>query len=683
MRRAIAACAVLVGLGCSTIGRSGRPPAPPKATPPAAAITILGTVRGVTIASYPPTGFDTLKPEERVLAYHLAAAAMAGDPLLTMQASRHAWPITQAVSRLLALREKLPTADVDELLEYRRMLFLHHGIHDAFTGQKFLPLFDRKDFEAAIRRAGIRVSTGLLAAMFDPTVAPYRINKTPGEGKDPVVESAANHYEGVTSRDLQDFDEKYVLNGRIVKRDGKLIEEVYRAGGDGVPPGRGAAELGRIVRHLEEAIGLAPPAQQATLRLLVRYFRSGDNRAFENHDIAWLAQVFPVDYILGFVETYSDVRQRKGTFEGFVAIADPDRDPPLQALAKHALYFEQRMPWRNEWKRESIRVPAAAAVNVIAATGDAGPFGFGGVNLPNPQELRQTYGSKNFVVLSLLDTWTHLWWPRAIDEFVPEEARAEIHRCLPSLRYATVALHEVTGHGSGKVSPELAADPAEVLAPDFSTLEEGRAELVAHYLIGDPKTVEIGVLPDAGCARIYPQYATVAGSLMVRYVPEGDAAEEDHLRATLIELGYLRDAGAISTEVRGGKTFHVVKDPEAWRRASGELLAEHQRIKATGDRATLSTLVEKYGTRIDAEWRDEVIRRLHALSLPSDIAMLPPTLTAVRDERGRIVDARAEQTMSLDGYIETLERRTPNASLATAHARRHPSHALTSARPAP
>src|SRR5207244_2287875 len=100
---------------------------------------------------------------------------------------------------------------------------------------------------------------------------------------------------------------------------------------------------------------------------------------------------------------------RKGTFEGFVAIADPERDSPLQALAKNALYFEQRMPWQNEWKRESIRVPAAAAVNVLAATGDAGPFTFGGVNLPNAQGLRATYGSKNFVVLSTVDTWTDLW----------------------------------------------------------------------------------------------------------------------------------------------------------------------------------------------------------------------------------------------------------------------------------
>jgi hypothetical protein len=50
-------------------------------------------------------------------------------------------------------------------------------------------------------------------------------------------------------------------------------------------------------------------------------------------------------------------------------------------------------------------------------------------------------------------------------------------------------------------------------APHYLTMEEGRADLVADYLTGDPKTVEIGVLPDAGCARIVPAARAVADLL--------------------------------------------------------------------------------------------------------------------------------------------------------------------------
>jgi len=187
-------------------------------------------------------------------------------------------------------------------------------------------------------------------------------------------------------------------------------------------------------------------------------------------------------------------------------------------------------------------------------------------------------------------------------------------------------------------------------------MEEARAELVADYLSGDPKTIEIGLLPDAGCARIVPQYQTMMGWMRLKSVTEGDVAEEDHLRADLISLGYIRDKGAIAVEDRSGKTFLVVKDPEAWRKAAGELLAELQRIKATGDKPALKALVEKYGTRINPKWRDEIVTRLNALGLPRSIATVPPTLTATRDKGGKIVEVAAEQTGSLDAYIDLLER---------------------------
>jgi dipeptidyl-peptidase-3 len=388
----------------------------------------------------------------------------------------------------------------------------------------------------------------------------------------------------------------------------------------------------------------------------VSHLRTGDNETFREHDIAWLKRVFPVDYIFGFIETHTDVRERKGVFEGFVAIADPERDPPLQALARSALAFEQRMPWDSKWKRDSFQTPAAAAVTLVAATGFAGPMTFFGVNLPNSQEIRQKHGSKNFVVLSVGDTRMDVAWTKVIDEFAPSEARAEILRCARYMDYASISFHEVTGHGSGKVEPSLKDDPSHVLAPYFSTLEEGRAELVASYLMGDPKTVEIGLLPDERCARIFPQYKTMAILASLAGVPQGEIAEQVHLRGDLIALGHYMEKGAVTVEERSGETVLVVKDPDAWRRAAGELLAELQRIKATGDKAAIKALADKHGTRINTRWRDEVISRMKSLGLPSAVATIPPLLTPLHDGSGRIVDARAEQTASLDAYIAALEQ---------------------------
>ncbi|MEO7332218.1 MAG: peptidase M49, partial [Minicystis sp.] len=316
----------------------------------------------------------------------------------------------------------------------------------------------------------------------------------------------------------------------------------------------------------------------------------------------------------------------------------------------------QRMPWDPKWKRDAFRTPAAAAVTVLAANADGGPFTFSGVNLPNAQALREKHGSKNFVVLSVTDVREALTMHPTIEEFAPVEARAELHRCARWLGYAAVGFHEVTGHGSGKVNPGLKADPSTLLAPYYSAMEEGRAQRVADWLMGDPKTVEIGLLPDVGCARIYPTYAALNALMMLKYVPEGEVAEEDHLRAELIDAGWLRDHGAVTVEEREGKTTFVVKDPDKWRAATGELLAELQRIKSTADREALGALVQKYGTKINPKWRDEVLARLKKLNLPRAIATVPPILTPVRDAAGKIVDAKAGPAPSLDAYIEAMEQ---------------------------
>lgn len=617
---------------------------------------MLEVVEGVTVVGTPAYGFDKLPREQRLLAYHLAQASLAGDPIYVMQRSKQAWPATQLVMRLLAQKDKLDPAFRAQLSTYRKVLYLHHGMYEHRTGQKMLPAFSRSALEAAAKALKVDAPAEVLAAIFDPKVAPVAVNKTPGDGKDPLVESAANHYEGVTSKDLEKFEDKYPLNSRISRKKGAIVEEVYRAGGQGAEPGLAAKELGRVVAHLEEAITVAPPAQQEALKHLVTYLRTGENAEFDKHDVAWLAQVFPVDYILGFVETYTDVRERKGSFESFVAIPDPDRDPPLQALARSAKDFEQRMPWEAKWRRDVFRTPAAAAVTVLAANADGGPFTFSGVNLPNADALRARYGSKNFVVLSVTDTREALTMHPTIEEFAPAETRAELHRCARWLGYAAVGFHEITGHGSGKVNPGLKADPSALLAPYYSAMEEGRAQRVADWLMGDPKTVEIGLLPDAGCAKVYPTYAAMNALMILKFVPEGEVAEEDHLRAELIDAGWLRDHGAVTVEEREGKTTFVVKDVDKWRSATGELLAELQRIKATADREALSALVQKYATKINTRWRDELLARLKKLNLPRAIATVPPVLTPVRDAAGKIVDAKAAAASSLDAYLEALEQ---------------------------
>src|SRR5436309_749922 len=103
---------------------------------PAAYARVLGKVGDVTVASYPARGFDRLTRTQRLLAYHLAAAAMAGDDLFSNQTSRFSLPARDLVRSLLASAAPLDPSLRNKLREYQRSLFLHHGLHDKWRSGK-------------------------------------------------------------------------------------------------------------------------------------------------------------------------------------------------------------------------------------------------------------------------------------------------------------------------------------------------------------------------------------------------------------------------------------------------------------------------------------------------------------------------------------------------------------------
>jgi dipeptidyl-peptidase-3 len=76
------------------------------------------------------------------------------------------------------------------------------------------------------------------------------------------------------------------------------------------------------------------------------------------------------------------------------------------------------------------------------------------------------------------------------------------------------------------------------------------------------------------------------------------------------------------------------------RQGVGELLSLIMKIKAEGDYEEAKKLVEKYGIKINTQWRDQVIKRAEAIDLPDHYAFVMPELEAIEDESGKIVDVK-------------------------------------------
>jgi len=448
--------------------------------------------------------------------------------------------------------------------------------------------------------------------------------------------------------DLAGFTEKYPLNSRLVKRDGRLVEEPYRVGG------KYDQQIARIVTHLEAAAQVAPPPTAEALRALVKFYRTGETGDRKLYDIAWVKdKAAPVDTINGFIEVYMDARGVKGSWESAVYFVNETKTGAIRRLAGSAQWFEDRMPWEPKYRKPAVRGITANAIEVVVEAGDTGPITPIGINLPNDQDVREQHGSKSVSLTNVIEAGDKAMPPAFRAEFAwsPEElARATKWSVLAG--ELLVDMHEVIGHASGRVAASLRGKPQESLKEQYSALEEGRADLVALYFMPDPRLAELGLVAAADQAEIalaaYENYARNA-LVQLRRIREGTQISEDHMRNRQMVVRWLIDhTKAIDVRHRDGKTYHVVADAKAFREGVGQLLAEVQRIKSEGDYPAAVQLFETYGIHFEPKLRDEVLARVAPLNLPSYTGFVMPRLEPVAGPDGAITDVKISYPLDLE-----------------------------------
>ncbi|MEZ5965999.1 MAG: prolyl oligopeptidase family serine peptidase [Planctomycetota bacterium] len=620
---------------------------------------VLERVDDVQVLQLFADGFEELDLDDKLLCYHLAQAAIAGRDICIDQRYRHNLAIKDLLEELYLHKEALPADLQAEVARYTKAFWIHNGIHHNYSTDKMLLHLSRDQLRLAARLVAARGGRmpneaevdRLHAILTDPNRDRSVTDKASGEGKDALVASCNNLYVDVTTADLQGFEERYPLNSRLVKRDGKLIEEVYRAGDGSVPPGLYAKQIEAIVGHLTEALAYAPPKTKSALEKLIRYYRTGEPADWRAFNIAWVQDNDSVvDNVNGFVEVYLDARGQKGAWQGLVSFKNKVKTRDIEALAAQAQWFENHMPWAAEFKKKDVKGISARAISVICETGDVGPITPIGVNLPNEADIRQEYGSKSVNLANVVEGYNLASkGGGAAGEFAWDAAEvARAKRWLGIVDDIHTNLHEVVGHASGQVRAEV-TNPAQRLGVYYSTLEEGRADLVGLYWIGHDEAIARGFSPSAEAALA--QYEAYARNALVqlRRVALGKKVEEDHMRNRQMVVHWLlaNATDAVRKETRAGKTYYRVLDRDAFREGCGRLLAEVMRIKATGDFKAGKALVETYGTQIDRGLHEEVLGRLKALNMPALSAFVQPELRLVQDPAGKVTDVVVHYPMDL------------------------------------
>jgi dipeptidyl-peptidase-3 len=609
--------------------------------------------------------FHSLDAKQQELAYWLAQASIAIDPIVYDQFSRFGLRQKRLLEGIVAHPKGIDAGVRTKITDFAKLFWANKGNHNELTSLKFLPGFTFEELtQAALiaqRSGAFSTNSGdlppiptpaelnaelanLRDSFFDANFEPMLTAKNPSGGLDALQASSNTFYVGVTMADLQDFHDTHPLNSRVVRgRNGKVEEEVYRAGTpDGkVAPGLYATYLKRANGYLAKAQQVAEPSQAKVIRELVRYYQTGDPGDWLQFGADWVQNNAIVDFVNGFIEIYRDARGAKASSQTFVSITDKPVTETMIRLGQNANYFEEKAPWDAKYRKQTFQPPVVKAVETLIEAGDFSVSVIGD-NLPNENEIHEKYGTKNFLFTSSTRALNNATGDVMTKEFSPSEEIAE-----RSAKYGNeagdlmTALHEVIGHGSGKLSERLKGGAEPYLKGYFSTLEEGRADLSALWNVWDPKLKDLGLVSDQEevAKAMYDSAATVALT-QLRRIPNGDTIEEDHQRDRQLVVNYIRARvpGAIEQLDRDGKTYIRVQDYAKMRQGVGMLLTELMRIKAEGDYDAIKSLVDEYAVHFDPKLRDQVVARYRKLNVPTYWAGINSKLTARMTAEGHVQD---------------------------------------------
>ena len=609
---------------------------------------------------YKVEGFENLSLKQKTFIYYLQEAALYGRDILFDQNGKYNLRIRKMLEDVYVnYQGDKESKNFKALEEYLTRMWFSNGIHHHYGSEKFVPGFTRKWLQDAVN-----CSDEIADVIFNPNILQKRVNLA--EGQDLIKTSASNYYENVTQAEAETFYAKqkaegdslhpvmYGMNSRLVKtKNGDFIEKKWTING----------LYGDAIKKIVENLKLARPyaedaQQQKVIDLLVSYYETGDLTTFDQYSIAWVENTEPlVDFVNGFIECYGDPLGLKCSWESIVNFKDIEATKRTETLSANAQWFEDHSPVAPEFKKEKVKGITAKVIKAAILAGDLYPPTAIGINLPNSDWVRAEHGSKSVTIGNLTDAYNQAAKGNGmLQEFAYGKEEVDLIEKYGDLTDDLhTDLHECLGHGSGKLLEGVDGDSLKAYG---STIEEARADLFALYYLADPKLVELGLVPNAEAYKA-SYIAQMQNGLLTQLVRInlGNNIEEAHMRNRALIARWAYEHGKADKVMelvkREGKTYVKINDYQKLRNLFGELLAEIQRVKSTGDFKSAQALVESYGVKIDPELHKEILERYAKLNIAPYKGFINPVYTAVRDAQGNITDVEISYT---EGYAEQMLR---------------------------
>jgi len=613
----------------------------------------------IKVLRYQVPGWENLTLKEKELVYYLTQAGTAGRDIHWDQNYKHNLKIRKALENIYQnYKGDKNSADWKNFEIYLKRVWFSNGIHHHYSSDKIKPDFSKEYFNTLLAETKSTLAPEIVEILFNDADA-KKVNLD--ESKGLLAGSAVNFYQsGITDKEVEDFYKKksspdkdrqysFGLNSKLIRNaGGQLEEKVWKSGG------MYGAAIDKIVYWLEKARTVAENKEQGdALALLIRYYKTGDLKTWDDYNIAWLkATKGNIDYISGFVEVYNDPLGYRGSYESVVQMNDFDMSKKMAVVADNAQWFEDNSPLMPAHKKKNVVGVSYKVVVVAGESGDSSPSTPIGVNLPNADWIRAEHGSKSVSLGNITDAYSKSGGTDKLKEFANDKEEIALEEKYGELAGKLhTALHEVVGHASGQINPGVGT-PKETLKSYASTLEEGRADLVGLFYLYNPKLQELGLVDDWKSLGKAAYDGYIRNGLMTQLIrlEPGSNIEEAHMRnrqwvsAWVFEKG--KKDNVIEKITRGGKTYFNITNYEKLHELFGELLKETQRIKSEGDFKAGKELVENYGVKVDQAIHKEVLARNEKFKSPPYSGFVNPVLVPKLDNNGKIIDIEVTQPAS-------------------------------------
>lgn len=615
------------------------------------------------ILRYKIPDFQKLNLKQKKLVYYLTQAGLSGRDIIYDQNYKHNLSIRRALENVYQnFKGDRSSNSWGEFEIYLKRIWFSNGIHHHYSNDKFIPKFSKRYLKNLLDES----KTSLNYDAFDAIFNSKDLKKVNLDTKIGLVKgSAINFYDdNITESEVNDFYKRkniedpsrpisLGLNSKLIKVDGVIKEKVWKL------DGMYSNSIEKIIFWLKKAKSVSENDQQKkAFGLLIKYYETGNLKIWDDYNIEWVKTLNgDIDYINGFIEVYNDPMAYKASFESVVQIKDFEMSKKMDAISKHAQWFEDNSTISNDHKRKNVVGISYNTVNVASEAGATSPSSPIGINLPNANWIRAKHGSKSVSLGNILFSYANAGSSGRINEFAFNKNQIEIEKKYGSdADDLHTALHEVIGHASGKIVDGVGT-PKETLKSYSSTLEEARADLVGLYFIADAKMRDIGITDHVEEYTIAQYNGYIRNGLMTQLIriKLGNEIEESHMRNRQMISKWVYEKGLedniIEKIISENKTYFIINDYDKLRDLFGVLLNEIQRIKSEGDYEAGKNLVENYGVKVDIDIHEEILLRNKKFTSAPYSGFMNPNLIPVKNKLNEIIDIIIEQPESFSDQM--------------------------------